>query len=128
LPTNNQLENINFADNLLTTFDYTQLNPQTCTDLRLFNNQFAATDLSVFSPLVNLTDLDIGDTNNDNLNKFFGSLEALKNCAKLKTLDIRNTNVNQGLEYLPASLENFAYSSLAGSNFQVQELEREINK
>jgi Leucine-rich repeat (LRR) protein len=105
----------------LTSFDYAQLNPQICTNLNLSYNKLEPTDLAVFSPLVNLTNLDISD------NKFFGSLEFLQNCTRLKYLDISNTNINQGLEYLPESLETFLYSSSADSNFQVQIIEKEIN-
>jgi len=56
-------------------------------------------------------------------NQFYGSLSSLKNCTKLKDLAISNTDINTGLEYLPASLENFHYGSLAGSHCKVKEIE-----
>jgi hypothetical protein len=44
-------------------------------------------------------------------NRFFGSLESLKKMNKLKTLEISNTNIDRGLEYLPESLEKITISS-----------------
>jgi len=38
-------------------------------------------------------------------NKFFGSLEPLKNLTKLKKLDISGTDIDSGLEYLPENLK-----------------------
>ncbi|WNE40006.1 MAG: hypothetical protein GBAus27B_000073 [Mycoplasmataceae bacterium] len=132
LPPNNKLRIIGCANNHLTDFDYTQLNPHICTDLRLFNNNLAPTDLAVFSPLVNLTILDIGNENDwveqGQGNQFYGSLVALDNCPKLNYLAITNTNINQGLEYLPESLETFVCYSWAGTNWQVQEIEQEIKQ
>ncbi|WNE40518.1 MAG: hypothetical protein GBAus27B_000585 [Mycoplasmataceae bacterium] len=131
LPPNNQLEDIAVGNNHLTSWDYTKLNPETLTKLYLWNNNLKPTDLAVFSHLINLIHLEIGNTDDqaqtNNYNKFFGSLSALANCTKLKELDIANTNINQGLEYLPESLETFSYSAY-DSNFKVQELEQAINQ
>ncbi|CAI2162206.1 17140_t:CDS:2 [Funneliformis geosporum] len=44
-------------------------------------------------------------------NHFYGSLEPLKNLSKLRELDIRNTDINSGWEYLPTSIEKINYSS-----------------
>jgi len=38
-------------------------------------------------------------------NRFIGSLEALKNLTQLNQLDIENTDISTGLEYLPESLQ-----------------------
>ncbi|CAG8617724.1 757_t:CDS:2 [Paraglomus occultum] len=54
---------------------------------------------------VNLEELDIGRT------KFHGSLAPLAGCSKLKELDIRNTDIDGGLEYLPDSLQEFNCSA-----------------
>ncbi|RHZ36552.1 hypothetical protein [endosymbiont GvMRE of Glomus versiforme] len=59
-------------------------------------------DLSIFSHLENLEELDLGY----NL-LFAGSLEPLKNLTKLKHLDIYKTDIDSGLEYLSDSLEYF---------------------
>src|SRR5438132_855472 len=40
-------------------------------------------------------------------NRFGGSLEPLKNLTKLKTLNISNTHIKEGLEHLPNSVEDF---------------------
>jgi Leucine-rich repeat (LRR) protein len=124
LPNNNQLTNIDVTNNLLTFFNYTALNPTSLIDLRLCNNNLQATNLKVFSNLVNLTHLEISNGDNwvksGRSNHFYGSLQ---NCTKLNYLYISNTNVNSGLEYLPASLKDFRYDSLASSHFKVKEIE-----
>jgi hypothetical protein len=40
-------------------------------------------------------------------NKFKGSLESLQNMSKLETLNINNTDIDSGLEYLPDSIKYF---------------------
>jgi Leucine-rich repeat (LRR) protein len=54
LSANNQLERIDFRDNLLIAFNYQSLNPKTLIHLNLANNNLEATDLMVFSHLINL--------------------------------------------------------------------------
>jgi len=49
--------------------------------------------------LVNLRELYLSG------NKFTGSLEFLKDMNKLEELDINDTDIDSGLEYLPDSLE-----------------------
>lgn len=49
LPLNNRMGGVYAYSNLLTTFDYEQLNPDTLTDLYLNNNNLAPTELTVFS-------------------------------------------------------------------------------
>nr|CAG8443407.1 13415_t:CDS:10 [Entrophospora candida] len=44
-------------------------------------------------------------------NRFYGSLEPLKNLSKLRELDIGNTDINSGWEYLPTSIEKIDYST-----------------
>ncbi|KXN68582.1 hypothetical protein CONCODRAFT_9180 [Conidiobolus coronatus NRRL 28638] len=94
----NQLANIGAARNYLTSFDYSRLNPQTLRSLNVVRNKLEKTDIEVFSLLVNLEDLEIEG------NKFYGSLESLKNCTKLESLIIHCTDINRGIEYLPNSL------------------------
>jgi Leucine-rich repeat (LRR) protein len=77
--------------------------PRNLTSLNLSKNEALTNQLSDFSHLVNLTELDISFTN------ISGSLLALVNCSNLKKLDIRGTKINEGLEYLPFSLEKFFY-------------------
>ena len=40
-------------------------------------------------------------------NRFSGSLEYLKNLSKLTDLNISNTDIDSGLEYLPESVKHF---------------------
>lgn len=94
--------------------------PTSLTELYLGNNNL--TDLTIFSPLVNLRELRIGNNKfSDSLaplancsklkileihnNQITGYLSPLANCSKLKRLDIRHTNLQEGLEYLPEDLE-----------------------
>lgn len=76
-------------------------NPGRLTWLDISNNNFPMQNLSVFSKFNNLETLRIGKS------RFFGSLEFLKNCQKLKSLFIINNSLDPDLEYLPESLEEF---------------------
>jgi hypothetical protein len=67
--------------------------------LNVGNNDFQS-DLTIFSQLVNLEELSI-----ERSEKFTGSLAPLVKLTKLKYLDISNTDINSGLEYLPESIE-----------------------
>jgi len=64
-------------------------------------NRNYLSDLSIFSCLVNLECLYISN------NLFSGSLAPLKSLRKLRKLDIANTNIDSGLEYLSDSIESF---------------------
>src|SRR2546421_5951390 len=79
-------------------------------DLRISNNNFSEQDLSFLSHLENLKDLRLGNdkfAKFDQGNRFKGSLKPLEKLARLKRLDINNTNIDSGLEYLPDSLSEF---------------------
>jgi hypothetical protein len=143
LASNNQLKNINICNNLLNTFNYSILNLITLTDLNLHNNNLEMTDLTVFCNLVNLECLYIGNDNRERIeqgiyNHFHGSLESLQNCTKLKYLNISNTDINAGLEYLSNSFESyddyysewtsdFNYSTELRPNCQLKILEKVLN-
>jgi hypothetical protein len=45
------------------------------------------------------------DDGRDRKNRFFGSLEPLKDLTELTHLNIANTDIDSGLEYLPDSLQ-----------------------
>jgi len=78
-----------------------ELNLETLTSLTMTKNNFQInSDLSMFSRFVNLTSLEIGK----NI-AFSDSLEKLINLKKLKEIDIVETNIRSGLEYLPGCLE-----------------------
>ncbi|WNE41602.1 MAG: hypothetical protein AM1032_000342 [Mycoplasmataceae bacterium] len=111
LDLNNKLEVINVGDNQFECFDYTFLNNETLKIFNIYNNNLEKTNISVFSKLINLETLLIYNNNRwiikNKGNQFYGSFESLKDLNKLKELRISNTNINEGLEYLPESLEQF---------------------
>jgi Leucine-rich repeat (LRR) protein len=88
---NNQLSSIDFLDSLP--------NSEKLNYLNISNNNFKAQDLSFLSKLTNLKKLFIGG------NKFYGSLFFLKEINNLKELDISDTDIESGIEYLPENLE-----------------------
>jgi hypothetical protein len=77
------------------------------------NNNFSEKNLSMFSILINLKTLNVSNQKKQLrfkkgipiFNKFEGSLKPLQNLTKLKELDISNTNIDSGLEYLPEILD-----------------------
>jgi len=69
-------------------------------------------DLSFLSHLVNLEELEIKG------NHFFGSLEPLQKLNKLKKLDISNTDIDSGLEYLPEGVKLFCCFATEGDKCQ----------
>ncbi|RHZ36713.1 protein kinase domain-containing protein [endosymbiont GvMRE of Glomus versiforme] len=114
----NQISDINFLQQLT--------NPEKLRVLGLSSNNVIC-DLNLFSHFTNLEELILGErfgvaTKNKTLklNRFHGSLEPLKNLTKLKKLDISNTDINKGLEYLPDSLEEFYFSSNLRENSKVK--------
>jgi len=97
----NKLKEVDCNDNYLENFDYSTLNPKKLTLLNVTANNLSAQDLSVFSRFVNLESLWIGNDNEkhqqENIyNKFYGSLEPLKNLTKLRNLHISNTDIDSG--------------------------------
>ena len=77
------------------------------------NNDIQPTSLEMFSRFPNLTHLRLGSYDKDNIengiyNRFFGSLKPLEKLSQLEKLDIRNTDIDSGLEYLPDKLVNFS--------------------
>jgi len=99
-------------------------------ELNISNNNFPTQDLSFLSHLVNLKGLEVGNWGenlNPNLyNHFSGSLEPLKNLTKLEELDIDNTDLDSGLEYLPFSLKWFSCPADQRENAKVKKLETEL--
>ncbi|WNE40705.1 MAG: Serine/threonine-protein kinase PknD [Mycoplasmataceae bacterium] len=131
LPTGNRLKVLDCINNRLTDFDYTNLKPESLVCLMLLNNKLLTTNIEVFSQFINLKRLEIGNGERwvraGQGNKFFGSLESLRNLKWLSNLNILNTNINQGFEYLPESLEIFNYAPIAEPDCQVREIAKEIN-
>src|SRR5207248_2474360 len=59
-------------------------------------------------------------------NRFTGSLESLKNMSKLNELDISNTDIDSGLEYLPDSVGFFYCFSEDRPESKVKKIEEQL--
>ena len=98
------LEKLYCSKNSLTNLDFlNNLNPEKLTNLDIRNNNFPKSDLIPFNRFINLEYLDLAN------NSFVGGLEPLKNMSKLRELDISDTDIDSGLEYLPKSLNGMFY-------------------
>jgi len=115
----NQLERVWTLDNRLESIRLPD-NSKKLSCLVLSNNNFPHQNLEFLRPFTNLKHLGLGTRNLENkelikegiYNKFYGSLEPLKNMNKLKTLDIDNTDIDSGLEHLVVdNLFDFTYSA-----------------
>jgi hypothetical protein len=129
----NNLEILHCRDNLLTDLDFKVLNGEKLTSLNLENNNFSARDLSCFSSFAELERLDIGTYNQDKINqnlynRWTGSLEPLKDLNKLRKLAIDNTDLNEGIEYLPDGLKKIEYSTKARPNCKLTNLVLRLEK
>lgn len=119
------------------------------TSLDIRNNNFLKRDLSMFSKLVNLENLMIGNVanrwyfyrdkitkteqikqriNRDIYNCFVGSLKPLESLSKLWSLDISNTDLSGGVECLPDSLRNVFYSTKERPESRVKEIAWQLEK
>jgi len=111
LPPLPNLTELYCCNNYLTKLDFlSQFNPKQLEELYINNNNFLVSDLTIFSAFINLKELAIGNWDAEKIeqgiyNRFRGSLEPLQGLSKLEVLDIHNTDLDHGLEYLPASLE-----------------------
>ncbi|CAG8467863.1 19080_t:CDS:2 [Racocetra fulgida] len=85
-----QLEILWCSDNYLTQIPYIP-NPEKITHLCISNNNINPSDLTIFKPLKDLN--------------------------KLEDLDISNTDIDSGWEYLPDSLETFYYKTDLRPNY-----------
>jgi serine/threonine protein kinase len=125
----NKLKSLGCGNNLLTNLDFlTTFNPETLTHLEILDNNISPTNISVFSKFANLKKLLIGNIDKKRIdqgiyNRFYGSLEFLKGLTKLESLNIANTDINTGLEYLPTEkLEELDYFFDERPESKVQEL------
>jgi tRNA A-37 threonylcarbamoyl transferase component Bud32 len=99
----NKLEKLDFLKNL---------SPIRLVTLRINENKFPPQDLSCFTSFYNLQRLFISN------NSFYGSLKPLRNLSKLQELNINNTDVDGGLEYLPKNFfEDFLGINALASTF-----------
>jgi Leucine-rich repeat (LRR) protein len=88
---NNHLSSLRFLDSLP--------RPEKLTHLNISGNKFASRELNFLSKFKNLEKLFIGD------NEFRGSLRALEGMDNLKEVNISDTDIDSGLEYLPKNLK-----------------------
>jgi Leucine-rich repeat (LRR) protein len=147
-----QLEKIDCSDNLLTDlnisscFSLNELlcdgnlltnltlpaSPSSLEKLDLSDNNFSFTqDLSFLTSATNLEELHLGNCDEDKVsqgiyNRFSGSLEPLKNLTNLQKLDISNTDINSGWEYLPTSVKTIYFSSETRPNSKVKEISERL--
>nr|CAG8441224.1 6562_t:CDS:2 [Entrophospora candida] len=120
---NNYLENIDFLNHL---------NSQKITSIIIDNNNLPKQDISVFSPFTNLEELRIGSTiiRNDSqgeiYNRFYGSLKSLENLIRLEDLNISNTDINDGAEFLPKNVKRINYSTSQRPESKLKEITEKI--
>ncbi|CAB5386182.1 unnamed protein product [Rhizophagus irregularis] len=82
--------------------------------INLFDNSLSQ-NLDCFGCFFNLKQLFIVNTDEYRIqqgifNRFHGSLKPLKSLNKLESLNINNTDIDSGIEYLPDSVKNFRCS------------------
>jgi len=111
-----QLESLNCSNNLLTSFDFESLRGKKLILIDLNNNRLSPRNLDELSTFISLESIDIGsddqkEIKRGNYNHFNGSLKSLKNMTRLRYLNIEATDIEEGLGYLPESLEFFLCSS-----------------
>jgi len=91
------------------------------------NNNFLSQNCSIFRKCIDLKELKIG--NHDQIkisqgiyNRFTGSLEPLQGLSKLEYLDISNTDIDSGLEYLSENIEKFDCSTKERPEAKVKDI------
>ena len=118
-----EISYLNFGNNLLNETSFlSDLNPGKLVSLSIHSNSFQEQGLKFLSNFINLEQLYIDNSNKgnfekDNYNKFQGSLEPLSSMSELKELSIGNTDINEGLEYLPPSVEKIYCNTNFGEEF-----------
>lgn len=123
------LEKLNCMNNYLTNINL--LSNNKLTHLDLTNNNFSEQDLSNLSHLINLKFLSLGNTNKEKIvdnvyNRFIGSLKHLRKLNKLEFLNISNTDIDSGLEYLSDSLKEIVYSTQSRPEAKVDFIKKTI--
>ena len=121
-----ELEWLDCSDNKFSDLNFLNSipNPHKIQALVMCNNQFPPSDLTIFSRFTNLELLLIGENRwvknekgqggiiqvgKNKYNLFYGSLKPLQKLKKLYYLNIRNTDIDDDLEYLPDSIVRFYF-------------------
>lgn len=98
-----EIEQLDLRRNCITSLNFlNNLNVEKLSFLNLGDNSFPAQNLSFFDKLKSFSNLERLYLSH---NPFYGSLKPLRNMHKLQFLDISNTSISSGLEYLPESVE-----------------------
>jgi len=105
------LEELHLWYNNLTDLDFLNdlPHPEKLKELIIPSNNFAKSDLRIFEKFINLKKLNISNISyhgreKDKYNRFEGSLKPLSKLNHLTHLNISRTDINSGLEYLPARM------------------------
>jgi len=128
------LERFQCCNTYLQELDLSVFQPEKLVQLSIGENNLPKQDLSVLSKFVNLEVLYIGGgwdgggkIEKGVYNRFSGSLEALKNMKKLWYLDIMNTDIDRGLEYLPDGIRTFCYQANVRRNARCKNIEEQLS-
>ncbi|CAG8495737.1 7585_t:CDS:1 [Diversispora eburnea] len=126
-----QLRKLDAGYNLLTDLDFSAFNAENLLELKLHSNNFDNQNIDCFSPFTRLEVLlictdDNGKIEQNIYNRFHGNLKTLREMNNLRELDIRATDIEGGLEYLPADIKEFKYSSLFRPEAKAQKIFREL--
>jgi hypothetical protein len=90
--------------------------PEKLETLGIYDNNIQPTTLDFLRPFINLKDCKLGENiskdaeklklrlKKGTYNKFYGSLESIKNFVKLEEFCIAGTDVEEGLEYIPIKI------------------------
>ncbi|CAI2161902.1 5554_t:CDS:2 [Funneliformis geosporum] len=114
--------------NKLRNLDFSSLS-NSLEKLLLHENDFLSQNISCFSGLTNLSHLTINNDLNVGsklFNRFYGSLKSFENLTKLERFDIRNTDIDFGLIYLPKSVKEFRCSCKERPESKVRKIIKEI--
>ncbi|GBB99326.1 hypothetical protein RclHR1_03490008 [Rhizophagus clarus] len=106
---NNKFEAFCCNNNLLTKLNWNKLNPTKLFLLSISDNNFPCQNLEFLEPFIKLRYLFLGTNNKENIqrgiyNRFQGSLKPLRKMEELRKINIHETDIDSGLEYLPSSL------------------------
>ena len=130
----NELSNLNFLNTIP--------HPKKIQALVILNNRFPPSDLTTFSRFTNLELLLIGNNrwiknkngqgiiqvSNNKHNLFHGSLKPLQKLKKLYFLNIRNTDIDGDLEYLPNSIVRFYFEGNKKIKNKLREYDFDLKK
>jgi len=128
------LTSLDLSGNQLTSIKFlkTLPHPENLKELDLSNNNIEKTNLEFLRPFVSLEKLRLGsyltETNAENYNRFYGSLEPLWEMTKLSRLEIINTDIDRGLEYLFDSVRDLICFENSRKDAKVNLIAEELKK